>query len=1041
MNIPSSILSQDDSKRGHRFADRDIYNPSRDIARTILVMFVGALSFLAAAKASASSASCTVGQSVTFSSSAEGTAPFTYQWYKGSTAISGATSDTYSIASVSLADAANYYVVISNSAGSATSDTAQLSVAAAIVAPSITSQPASQTITDGQTASFAVTATGSGVLSYQWKKNGTSISGANSSSYSIASATTSDGGTYSVTVSNSAGSITSTGATLVVNAAAVAPSITTQPVAKSVTAGQSASFSVVAAGTGPLTYQWRKNGVNISGTNSSTFSIASTNTGNAGSYSVVVSNSAGSVTSNAVNLTVAPVVVPPSIILQPTAQSVTAGQAASFSVTATGSATLTYQWRRNGVNVSGATSATLNLANVSNAQAGTYSVVVSNSAGSVTSTNVTLTVNAAPVGPSITTQPLASSVTAGQTASFSVTATGSATLKYQWAKDGNNISGATSSVYTIAVTATGDSGNYSVTVSNSVGSVTSTAVRLNVAAALIPPSITAQPTAQSITVGQAASFTVSAIGSPTISYQWKKNGTNVSGATSATFTISNAAQNDSANYTVVVTNGAGSVTSVPASLLVNAIVVAPSVTAQPTAQSVTIGQGAAFSVSATGSAPLNYQWYKNGSIISGAISPSYNVATTAAGDAGRYSVVISNSAGSVASDEVTLDVNPAPIAPVITSQPNPQAVTVGDSAFFAITATGSQPLTYQWQRNGENIGGATLPTFSIASASAIDAGNYSVLVTNTVGTSSSIAVNLTVNPIPSAPVANPTPNPTPDPAPETTAPTSGVGTPKLINISTRSYVGTGGDVMIAGFIIGGTSPKTVLIRASGPALAAFGVPGALTDPTIELHDSKTIIATNDNWGDDAQEKTLLQQAFQATNAFGWVDGSKDAAIVVNLDPGSYTAVVAGKNNATGVALIEAYEVDIPNRNSKLINISTRSTVKTDANVQIAGFIISGDAPKRVVIRASGPALTKYGVGGVLADPVMELHSGETVLAQNNDWDPSLRADFQAVGIDNWETGSKDAAIVTTLQPGGYSVIVSGKNGTTGVALVEVFEEN
>lgn len=1034
MNRTSSTLFRDGSTRGKLSAAQYSLLRFDIFSRRVLTACISAFVLWLTPTSFSATANCTVGQSVTFTVSADGTAPFSYQWYKGTSAIAGATSDTYSIAALATADAANYYAVVTNAAGSTNSDVAQLNVSPATVAPSITSQPTGQTVTVGQNATFSVTATGSGVLGYQWKKNGASISGATSSSLTVSSVSSTDAANYSVTVSNSAGSITSNDATLTVNTAAVAPNITTQPVSKSVTSGQSATFSVVASGTGPLNYQWRKSGVNISGATASTYTISSTNTGSAGSYSVVVSNSVGSATSTSATLSVAPVVVAPSIIIQPTAQSVTAAQAATFSVTATGSPTLTYQWKRNGVSVSGANSSTLNLASVTSAQAGSYSVVVSNSAGSVTSTDVTLTVNVAAVGPSITTQPLGASVMAGQSVSLSVTATGSATLKYQWAKDGVNITGATSSVYTIPTSSTIDSGSYSVTVSNSVSAVTSTAVRLSITAAAIAPSITSQPTGQSVTVGQAVSFTVSAVGSPTISYQWKKNGSNIVGANAATYSISNVNISESANYNVVVTNSAGSVTSAVASLVVNAAIVPPSITSQPTAQSVTVGHGGSFGISATGSAPLSYQWFKDGNIISGATSNSYSIATTSASNAGTYSVSVTNSAGSVTSDSVRLDVNAAPVAPFVTTEPSPQSVTLGDSAFFAISSTGSEPLTYQWQRNGENLSGATLSTFSIATTNASDAGNYSVLVTNAVGTASSISVNLTVTPIPSAPVANPNPNP----KPSTPAASS---TPKLINISTRALVGTGGDVMIAGFIINGTSSKTVLIRASGPALSGFGVPGSLADPTLELHDSQNIIAKNDNWGDDPQEKALIQQAFEATNAFPWAEGSRDAAILVNLDPGSYTAVVAGRNDTSGVALIEAYEVDISNRDAKLINISTRSVVKTEANVQIAGFVISGSTPKRVIIRASGPALAKYGVPGVLLDPVIELHSGETVLAQNNDWDPSLRSSFQSVGIDNWETGSKDAAIATTLEPGGYTVVVSGKAQSTGVALIEVFEQD
>lgn len=266
---------------------------------------------------------------------------------------------------------------------------------------------------------------------------------------------------------------------------------------------------------------------------------------------------------------------------------------------------------------------------------------------------------------------------------------------------------------------------------------------------------------------------------------------------------------------------------------------------------------------------------------------------------------------------------------------------------------------------------------------------------------------------------------------------------KLINISTRSFVGTDADALIAGFIIGGATPKKVLIRASGPALVKFGLPvtDVLPDPVLSIHSGNSIIATNNNWGDDPSEKAAILAAFGRTGVSAWDEGSKDSAVVLSLNPGGYTANVNGNNRTTGVGLVEVFEIEEADNVSKLINISSRSLVKTGADVQIAGFIISGKYPKKVIIRASGPALAKFGVPGVLADPKMELHSGESTLAVNDNWDPALRAEFQAARIDNWDVGSKDAALIKTLAPGAYTVVVSGVGSTTGVALLEVYDED
>ncbi|HZV88358.1 MAG TPA: hypothetical protein VFF95_12470 [Candidatus Binatus sp.] len=352
------------------------------------------------------------------------------------------------------------------------------------VAPSVTTQPANQTVTAGQTASFSVAATGTAPLRYQWRKNGVAMNGATSFSYTTPVATSSDNGTqFTVLVSNTVGSVTSNAVTLTVNVAPVAPAIITQPASQTVTAGQTASFSVAAAGATPLSYQWQKNDVVIGGATSSSYTTPATTTSDNGAqFTVVVNNTAGSATSSAATLTVNAATVAPSITSQPANQTVTAGQTASFSVAATGTAPLNYQWQKNSVAISGATSSTYATpATTSSDNGAQFTVLVSNTAGSATSSAATLTVNAATVVPSITSQPGSLTVTAGQTASFSVAATGTAPLNYQWQKNSVAISGATSSTYTTSATTSSDNGaQFTVLVSNSVGSVTSSPATLTV---------------------------------------------------------------------------------------------------------------------------------------------------------------------------------------------------------------------------------------------------------------------------------------------------------------------------------------------------------------------------------------------------------------------------------------------------------------------------------------------------------------------------------------------------------------------------------
>ena len=393
-----------------------------------------------------------------------------------------------------------------------------------VTAPRITTSPANHTVTAGQTATFTVVAAGTAPLSYQWQKNGVNISGATAASYTTPVTTTSESGSrFAVVVKNTAGTVTSAAATLTVKA--VAPRITTSPANHTVTAGQTATFTVVAAGTAPLSYQWQKNGVNISGATAASYTTPVTTTSESGSrFAVVVKNTAGTVTSAAATLTVK--AVAPRITTSPANHTVTAGQTATFTVVAAGTAPLSYQWQKNGVNISGATAASYTTPVTTTSESGSrFAVVVKNTAGTVTSAAATLTVNA--VAPRITTSPANHTVTAGQTATFTVVAAGTAPLSYQWQKNGVNIAGATAASYTTPVTTTSESGSrFAVVVKNTAGTVTSAAATLTVNA--VAPRITTSPANHTVTAGQTATFTVVAAGTAPLSYQWQKNGVNIS---------------------------------------------------------------------------------------------------------------------------------------------------------------------------------------------------------------------------------------------------------------------------------------------------------------------------------------------------------------------------------------------------------------------------------------------------------------------------------------------------------------------------------
>jgi hypothetical protein len=283
-----------------------------------------------------------------------------------------------------------------------------------------------------------------------------------------------------------------------------------------------------------------------------------------------------------------------------------------------------------------------------------------------------------------------------------------------------------------------------------------------------------------------------------------------------------------------------------------------------------------------------------------------------------------------------------------------------------------------------------------------------------------------------APAPTPPPTPTPTPTPIVT-PTPSNSASHLANISTRMKVGTGANVLIGGFIITGSTSKTLVVRAIGPSLGALGVSNSLPDPVLELFDSTGgAVVSNDDWRDGAHASQIQASGIAPTD-------SLESAVLVTLSPGTYTAVVSGYGGGQGNGLIEAYEMD--SNSTRLVNISTRGRVGTADEPMIGGLIVQGGSGKKVIIRALGPSL---GIGpnpiaGALADPILELRDGSgNLMAVNDDWGNSLQvSDILASTIPPVNT--RESAIVATLTAGNYTAIVRGVDNSSGVGLVEVFD--
>ncbi len=349
-------------------------------------------------------------------------------------------------------------------------------------------------------------------------------------------------------------------------------------------------------------------------------------------------------------------------------------------------------------------------------------------------------------------------------------------------------------------------------------------------------------------------------------------------------------------------------------------------------------------------------------------------------------------------------------APTFTAGPASQSVIAGGIVTFSATATGNPPPSFQWQKNGAPIPGATSATLTLAGVSAADAATYTVVASNSAGNATSAPAILTV----SAP------------------PDGGPVTARLSNLSVRTAM-VSDQILIVGFSVSGGS-RSILVRGVGPTLARFGVGDAMADPRLELYDASSArVAQNDDWGN----ATALSAAFSSVGAFALVDGSKDAAFLQSID-GTHTVQLRG--TGAGVALVELYDSGTGNT-PRLTNVSARSQVGRGDDILIVGFVIVGSGTKNILIRAVGPRLADLGVGGVLADPKLDVFRADAAaaVASNDNWDGPLAPTFAAVGAFSLTPGSRDAALVAPLTPGLYTVQVSGINNTTGEALVELYE--
>lgn len=421
---------------------------------------------------------------------------------------------------------------------------------------------------------------------------------------------------------------------------------------------------------------------------------------------------------------------PPEFLLQPVSQNVSPGASVVFSALVNNPAPTYYQWRKNGVDIPGATGSTLLLNNVQAADAGSYSVFANNASGGISSSNAILNVGYPPV---ITAAPSDAIALVGQTVTFAVSATGTAPM-YYWKKRGEFIPGATNAVLILPFVSVVDAGDYSCLVSNVFGQATSASATLTVYGA---PVFTQQPESFAVGIGSNFTLQATAMGFPWPTYQWFKNGEAIPAANNSSYSIVAAQSADAGNYSVVATNFFGAATSAVAQIAV--VAYPPVIVLQPVSQTVPEGQGFTLTVGAEGTAPLSYQWRLNGVDLPGATSSTYSVVAATASDGGSYSVRVSNGAGSEVSAPAVVAIA---YPPRITQQPQSATNAPGGSASFFVAATGTTPLSYQWFKDDHPLPHATNALLELPALQPGDFGRYTVQVTNYFGSVTSAPAEL-----------------------------------------------------------------------------------------------------------------------------------------------------------------------------------------------------------------------------------------------------------------------------------------------------------
>ena len=1047
----------------------------------------------------------TVGETVTFNVIATGTPTPTYQWRQDGVAILGnpsATAATLSLSRITSTEAGSYDVVVTNLAGSATSTAATLTVTPLPVAPTINTQPTALSVMVGSTARFTVIATGTPAPTYQWRKAGVPLLGNSSSTTAtllLDNITASDAGSYDVVVSNSAGVITSAPARLTVNPASAtvqinalnatydgaphAVIVNTSPAGLTAnityngtsTPPTAAGSYVVVATITDANYSGRATGTLVLAKAAQTLDFAPPDsllkvgvplslraTASSG-LPVIFSLVSGRATLDATNLTPSstesvvvratqhgdanyhPVHAELTLSATPHNQTITFAPLVdrttnavpqALSATATSGLDVNFTLVSGPATLAGRTltlDGTPGLVTVRASQVGNARY------RPAPEIERTFNVIANPTAPTISRQPTAQMALVGGAATFTVTATGIPAPTYQRYHNGRALAGNASSTTQILILNSlqaVDAGAYEVTVSNASGRATSSLALLTVTAGAVAPEITLQPANSVATVGGTATFSVAATGVPTPAYQWRRDDVILPGENAPTLILTDVRASQAGHYTAVITNAAGVVTSRAAALRVNQRSFAGAYFgyfggnlgscsffirddntgvflgfnsgsgAGYFARELHVDTEGRFTFSATTVArpPFSDEMLFSGHIgpdfaLSGSVDGMLFAAKRAsenstANFAGYYEAGVGDS----------LDLLRCIISPA------GDVFVLSDSAAGVDGGKGVVTLDGQIRvitSRGQSLMGTLAPSTLHLSATLTDLQAETIIFSGAEKKSPAASEQ------------------------------------RLVNLSSRVWAGPAEEVAVAGFVISGEQAKPVLIRAAGPALAQFGLAASLASPQLDVYREGVHIASNAGWS-TATNSAALAAATSRAGAFAFPHGSRDAALLQTLPPGAYTVNLSATSGPAGLALIEIYDLSGVAPGQKLTNLSSRAKTGRGTENLIAGVVVSGMAPKRVLIRAAGPALASFGLPEVLRRPQLTLHVGAAVIARNDSWSTSAnsaaiaQATAQA-GAFAFAPGSADAALLVNLSPGTYTAQVSCLDGSSGVALIEIYE--